>query len=144
MEYTTLGNTGEIVSRIGYGGAAAGLKNYLHTFDPSNPNDRRKIIESIETALDSGINYYDTAPGYGSGESEELLGSALDGVKTSGAHPLFVATKAGYNERGRLRESVELSLKRLRRDRIELLQIHGNSYTPAQADDILRNRGHGR
>ncbi|TBL71589.1 aldo/keto reductase [Paenibacillus thalictri] len=141
MEYTVLGETGQQVSRIGYGGAAAGLKNYLHTFDPEDPADRKKLFESIETALASGINYYDTAPGYGNGQSEDIMGAALEGVKESGSHPLFIATKVSYGERASLRETVELSLKRLRRDRIELLQIHGNSYTQEQADDILGTGG---
>jgi aryl-alcohol dehydrogenase-like predicted oxidoreductase len=141
MEYTTLGKTGATVSRIGYGGAAAGLKNYLHTFDPTDGDDRKHLFESIEAALQGGINYFDTAPGYGNGESEEILGSALQGVTESGSHPLFIATKANYKTRGKLRESVELSLTRLRRDRIQLLQIHGDSYTAEQADNILMDGG---
>jgi predicted aldo/keto reductase-like oxidoreductase len=141
MEYATFGKTGEIVSRIGYGGAAAGLKNYLHAFDPTDANDRKKIFESIETALASGINYYDTAPGYGNGESESILGSALEGVKESGSHPLFVATKVSFGDPASIRQSIELSLKRLRMDRIELLQIHGSSYTTGQADYILQDGG---
>ncbi|WP_274653149.1 aldo/keto reductase [Paenibacillus humicola] len=141
MEYTLLGRTGATVSRIGYGGAAAGLKNYLHAFDPQNPDDRRGILESVEAALDEGINYFDTAPGYGSGQSEELLGEALAGVTEAGGHPLFVSTKAGYHSRSELRASVEASLKRLRRKHLDLLQIHGDTIRPEQVDDILREGG---
>ncbi len=141
MEYTILGKTGLTVSRIGYGGATAGLKNYLEAYDPTNEDDRKSIYTSIETALSVGINYYDTAPAYGNGQSEQLLGEALRGVKESGAHPLFIATKIGYNQRGKLRESIENSLKLLHRDSIQLLQIHGDSITMQQADDILRDGG---
>ena len=136
-----MGKTGLTVSRIGYGGAAAGLTDYLHPFDPKDADDRRRVMESIETALELGINYYDTAPGYGNGESETILGEALVGAKTSGGHPLFVATKVGYWSRDEVRRSVEASLKRLKRDRVELLQIHGDSYAPEAADDILRSGG---
>lgn len=141
MEYTVLGKTGLTVSRVGYGGATAGLKNYLEAYDPSNENDRRGIVESIETALAVGINYYDTAPGYGNGQSEQLLGEALRGVKESGSHPLFIATKIAYNQRASLRKSIESSLKNLHRDSIQLLQIHGDSITTQQADDILSDGG---
>lgn len=141
MEYTKLGKTGVTVSRIGYGGAAAGLKNYLNAFDPTDANDRKKIVESIDTALASGINYYDTAPGYGNGQSEEIMGISLEGVKDSCSQPLFVASKVNFKSRDTLRETVETSLKRLRRDRLELLQIHGDSYTTEQVDEILRDGG---
>jgi aryl-alcohol dehydrogenase-like predicted oxidoreductase len=141
MEYTLLGTTGKTVSRVGYGGATAGLKNYLEAYDPSNTDDRNHIIKSIETALAVGINYYDTAPAYGNGQSEELLGEALKGVTESGSHPLFIATKIGYNQRASLRESIERSLKLLHRDSIQLLQIHGDSITTGQADDILSAGG---
>jgi len=141
MEYSVLGRTGRTVSRIGYGGATAGLKNYLEAYDPSDKNDRKRIVTSIETALSVGINYYDTAPGYGNGQSEGLLGEALRGVKESGSHPLFIATKISYNQRASLRESIERSLTLLHRDSIDLLQIHGDSITAVQADDILRAGG---
>ncbi|TBL79103.1 aldo/keto reductase [Paenibacillus thalictri] len=141
MEYATLGKTGAVVSRIGFGGATAGLKNYLERFDPSDADDRKKISGAVEKALSLGINYYDTAPGYGAGESEDILGAALSGVKESGSHPLFIATKISFKNRAELRRSVETSLNRLRRDRIELLQIHGGSYTPEEADAILADGG---
>src|SRR5690554_6383842 len=118
MEYTVLGTTGKKVSRIGYGGATAALTNYLEAYDPSKEDDRDRIYLSIEAALAVGINYYDTAPAYGNGESEELLSDALRGVKGSGAHPLFIATKIGYNQRASLLESIERILKHLNPDSI--------------------------
>lgn len=137
MEYATFGRTGATVSRIGFGGATLGLTNYLERFDPYDARDRARMFDSIEAALEGGVNYYDTAPGYGDGASERVLGEALAGVTSSGGQPLFLATKVGYGSRGRVRQSLEASLTRLQRDSIDLLQIHGDSYTAQQADQIL-------
>jgi aryl-alcohol dehydrogenase-like predicted oxidoreductase len=141
MEYATLGRTGATVSRIGFGGATLGLTNYVERFDPYDARDRARMFDSIEAALEGGINFYDTAPGYGDGASERVLGEALAGVTESGGHPLFLATKVGFGSRGQVRESLEASLTRLRRDSIDLLQIHGGSYTAQQTDQILLGAG---
>ncbi|HEY5562922.1 MAG TPA: aldo/keto reductase [Clostridiaceae bacterium] len=131
MEYVNFGRTGRKVSRIGYGGATAGLKNYLHEFDPQNIDDRRGIIESIEKALELGINYFDIAPGYGNGQSEEIFGEALEGVNPK---DIFLATKGPMIKDGwgSVRKSLEDSLKRLKRDYVDLLQIHGSTYSDEQ------------
>ncbi|MEQ7128414.1 aldo/keto reductase [Actinopolymorpha sp. B11F2] len=141
MEYATFGGTGATVSRIGFGGATLGLTNYVSAFDPKDAGDRARMFEAIEIALDGGINYYDTAPGYGNGVSEQVLGEALQGVTASGGHPLFVATKVGYGARGDVRASLEASLTRLRRDSVDLLQLHGESWTTQQTDEILAPGG---
>ncbi len=137
MEYTTFGRTGATVSRLGFGGATLGLTNYVEAFDPYDSKDRARMFAAIEVALDGGINCYDSAPGYGDGASESVLGEGLKGVPSSGGHPLFVSTKVGYGARAGVRESVEGSLTRLGRDQLDLLQIHGDSYTTAQTDEIL-------
>jgi uncharacterized protein len=137
MEYATFGRTGATVSRIGFGGAVLGLTNYTGRFDPADPDDRAAMFAALEAALDGGINVFDTAPGYGDGASERVLGEALRGVTTSGGHPLFLATKVPPHERGNVRRSLEDSLVRLCRDRVDLLQIHGDSFSPAQTDQIL-------
>ena len=141
MEYSTLGRTGATVSHLGFGGAVLGLKDYIYQFDPADPGDRVKLFEAIDTALSSGINLFDTAPGYGSGESERILGEALAGVTSVGEHPLFVSTKVKFDVAGGLRASVEQSLERLRRDRVDLVQLHGNSYTVEETDWILGDGG---
>ena len=79
MEYVEFGDTGECVSRLGFGGAPAGLANYLGTYDPDEETGRAAVIEAIETALDCGVTYFDTAPGYGEGASA-LLFEASAGV----------------------------------------------------------------
>ena len=80
----------------------------------------------VERALELGINYFDTAPLYGQGRSEEVLGAALKGV----TEPYYLATKVGYYPepfdytRDTVWRGFEASLKRLQRDKVDLLQIH--------------------
>lgn len=135
MEYTQLGRTGVTVSRLGFGGAPAGLTNYLGEYTPADAEQRRQVIDALQRAFELGVTYFDTAPGYGQGESESIFGEALAGV----GDRAFVATKVTIGQD--VRESAEASLERLRRDRLDLVQIHGGSYTVAQADAILAPGG---
>ena len=83
-------------------------------------------VAVVERAFAMGINYFDTAPLYGKGRSEEVLGHALKGV----AEPYYLATKVGYfpepfdYTRDSVMRGFEASLKRLQRDRVDLIQIH--------------------
>jgi uncharacterized protein len=138
MEYTILGKTGRRVSRLGFGGAPAGLRNYLHPFDPDKPEDTAPIVAAIRRAVDLGVTYFDTAAGYGEGRSERLFGEALAGLD---ATELFLATKAGVTDGPGVRHSLESSLENLKRDAIDLLQIHGGFYTEDQVDRILARDG---
>jgi uncharacterized protein len=136
METSTLGRTARNVSRLGFGGAPAGLKNYLAEYDPAHGDQRQQVIEAIRRAVDLGVTYFDTAPGYGDGASETIFGEALDGCRDD----LFVATKIGASAEG-ARRSLEASLGRLRRDSVDLVQIHGSSYSPEQTDAMLAPGG---
>ncbi|MDA0709505.1 MAG: aldo/keto reductase [bacterium] len=136
MEYTTLGRTGRRVSRLGFGGATAGLKNYLEVFDPENDEQRSGVIAAIHRALALGVTYFDTAPGYGAGASEIMFGEALAGVNDE----IFLATKVP-RQANRVRQSIEESLRRLRRDCVDLVQIHGSSYSPELAGELLEAGG---
>ena len=138
MEYVKFGNTRETVSRLGFGGAVAGLKNYLHSYDPDAEGSKRDIYAALETALEHGITYFDTAPGYGDGRSETFFGEVLGDLDPKS---IFVATKASPTDYDGAMRSVAQSLKRLRRDYIDLLQIHGSSYTDEQARQISANGG---
>lgn len=139
MEYIEFGKTGRKVSRLGFGGAPAGLKNYLHAYDPQEKSQRKRVVDAIETALQAGVNYFDTAPGYGDGQSEEMFGEALQGVKSDA---IFLATKVGrVSKKGDLRASIEKSLVRLKRDSIDLIQLHGTSYDDQKAETILQDGG---
>ena len=138
MEYVKFGNTGRTVSRIGFGGAVAGLKNYLSSYDPDADESKQEIYRALETALEQGITYFDTAPGYGEGRSETFFGEVLGGVDPKS---IFLATKLSITDYDGVMRSVEGSLKRLRRDYVDLLQIHGNSYTDEQFDQICAKGG---
>ena len=80
----------------------------------------------VERALELGINYFDTAPLYGQGRSEKVLGHALKGVDA----PYYLATKVGYYPapfdytRDTVWRGFEASLLRLQRDSVDLLQLH--------------------
>jgi aryl-alcohol dehydrogenase-like predicted oxidoreductase len=141
MEYTAFGKTGRKVSRIGFGGATAGIRNYVHSFDPENGEDRKGVVDAIQEAVKLGINYFDTAEGYGNGASESIFGEGLAGVPPE---DIFLATKvspsrnSAVRSAGDIRESLENSLKRLRRSYIDLIQVHGSYYSDEQARDILK------
>jgi aryl-alcohol dehydrogenase-like predicted oxidoreductase len=83
-------------------------------------------VSVIERALELGVNYFDTAPLYGRGRSEEVVGAALSGV----TEPYYLATKVGYfpepfdYTRDAILRGLDASLKRLKRDRVNLIQVH--------------------
>jgi aryl-alcohol dehydrogenase-like predicted oxidoreductase len=141
MQYTTLGRTGVTVSRIclgcmSYGGGdipawAAGTKGW-HV----GKDDAR---EHFKLALDSGINFFDTADVYSVGFSEEITGAHLK--EMASRDDIVLATKvhgpmgAGPNRRGLSRkhiiEACENSLRRLQTDYVDLYQIHRLDPLPA-------------
>ena len=93
-------------------------------------SDRREAIATIHAALDRGINLIDTAPVYGFGASEEIVGAALDGVRAQ----TVIATKTGLQwqdgkiyrnaTRDRIMREIDDSLRRLRTDYIDIYQVH--------------------
>ena len=111
------------VSRVGLGTWAIGGWMW------GGADDDRSVT-TIRTALDRGINLIDTAPVYGFGHSEEVVGKALEGVRDQAV----IATKVAldWSQGGprrnstpaRIRQEVEDSLRRLRTDRIDLYQVH--------------------
>lgn len=121
MQYRTLGRTGIKVSPYALGAMMFGALG--------NP-DHDDCIKIINTALDAGINFIDTADVYAQGESEEIVGKALKGRRDS----VVLATKAhgpmgeDPNQQGNSRrwitKAVEDSLRRLDTDYIDLYQMH--------------------
>jgi aryl-alcohol dehydrogenase-like predicted oxidoreductase len=101
-------------------------------------------FETIETALDGGINLIDTAPVYGKGRSEELVGEALN--KSGVREDVFLATKCGLEWEGdavwrnsrpeRLRREIKDSLERLDVDTIDLYQIHWPDHDVPFAESV--------
>ena len=115
MRTRSLGRTGLRVSELGLGGL----------FVSSIGGEYEQARLAIHRALDLGVNYIDTAPGYLN--SEEVLGRALQGVE----RPYVLSTKLGGRpqpfkpqDRDGLMRSVEESLRLLKRDRIDILMIH--------------------
>jgi aryl-alcohol dehydrogenase-like predicted oxidoreductase len=127
MNYRTLGRTGLRVSEVGFGcGNVGGLMVRGSALEQ---------LAAVRHAMDLGINYFDTAPQYGNGQSEINLGQVLRQI----SRPLTVATKVtvgpGVRDlKGTVQSSVETSLRRLGRDYVDVLQLH----TP-----ITRQRGGG-
>jgi uncharacterized protein len=132
----TLGRTGIKVSAIGFGGAAIGIDNYLT--DESRRSDAfmQRAHASIEVALDEGITYFDTAPGYGTGLSETIIGEATKRRRSGITIATKVPVKPGQSPADWTR-SIEQSRDRLQVDVLDLLQFHGNSWSNELVDWVL-------
>ena len=130
-----LGRTGLQVSRLALGGYPFGGVNRARGWDPFTAEGRATATRTIAAALDAGINYIDTAPSYGDGNSEAIIGQATRGRRES----FFLATKVGYDLLAPedVRVSVEQSLRRLQTDHVDVIQFHGGAYTPQQVERIL-------
>jgi aryl-alcohol dehydrogenase-like predicted oxidoreductase len=128
--YRTLGRTGLRVSAVSFG---AGPVSGLLTGD-----DRDLQRATVMRAIDAGVNWFDTAAGYGNGRSEANLGRVL--VELGAADRVHVATKvrvppeAFADVAGYVRRSVEESLQRLKLPRVTLLQLH-NGITRERGDE---------
>jgi aryl-alcohol dehydrogenase-like predicted oxidoreductase len=119
--YTNLGKSPLMVSKLCFGTMSFGYVN-----------DAEESERLVKTALDLGINFFDTAVAYTNGQSEEFLGKAISGVRDQ----VVIATKfgcrqeigEGVNDRNssryHIRQAVETSLRRLRTDRIDLYLVH--------------------
>lgn len=126
MEFTTIAGTSLRSSRIGLGTWAIGGSSWGGT-------DEAEAIRAIHTALERGINLIDTAPVYGFGRAEEIVGKAL--ALSRQRDQVIVATKVGleWNEReqifrnsspDRIRTEIDDSLRRLGTEVIDLYQVH--------------------
>jgi aryl-alcohol dehydrogenase-like predicted oxidoreductase len=128
VERRPLGGTELELTSIGVGTAPIGSGKDWPVF--WGPQDARESIRAIHCALDLGVNWIDTAPFYGWGRAEEVVARALEGRRDD----VLVFTKCGTlpDEHGSrmdlrpqsVRAEVEASLTRLRRDRLDLVQLH--------------------
>ncbi len=132
MHQRRLGNTGLIVSEIGMGTWELGGREWGDIGETD-------AVDLLRYAFESGVTYYDTADQYGGGRAEQLLGEAFSAL----GDRVVIATKLGYEldsdgwishgwERPSfnvspdyIRSAVEGSLKRLKRDVIDIYQFHG-------------------
>ncbi len=140
MKLRRFGRTELQVSELAFGGGRSG--GILINAD----DDTRRA--AVRRALDLGINWFDTAPQYGDGKSEEALGWLLAEV----SEPPFVSTKVRIDVQSseslasQVERSVAESLERLSRDQVDLLQIHSLIMPEASgrtisADHVLRAGG---
>ncbi len=138
MQFRSLGRTGLSVSAIGFGGAPIGIPEYLSHEDRDSEAFQISAIQAIREAVDLGINYFDTAPGYGDGRSERLLGAGLEGRRDN----VVLATKhlfrLGQTWGDRTIE-LKQSLARLRTSWVDVLQLHGSVWDSASASGLLRS-----
>ena len=121
MEYRTLGKTGLRVSIIGYGASPLG--------NEFGETDVAEGVRAVHHAIERGINYFDVSPYYGRTLAEERLGAALQGKRDK----VLLATKCGRYGREveecdysakRVTAGLDGSLKRLRTDHVDVIQIH--------------------
>jgi len=127
MEYSTMSFSHK-VSRIGLGTWAIGGFMWGGT-------DEREALETIRTALEQGITLIDTAPAYGFGTAEELVGRAL--TQYGKREQVIVATKVGLDWHGnqvfrnstkaRIMNEIDDSLRRLQTDYIDIIRFIGRT-----------------
>ncbi len=124
MEFAEIPGTALKVSRVGLGTWAIGGLMW-------GGSDEAESVSTIRAALDQGITLIDTAPAYGFGRSEEIVGEALAGGRRSGA---IIATKVGLEwrdgkvfrnaSRARIMTEIDDSLRRLKTDHVDIYQVH--------------------
>ncbi|MDV2998384.1 MAG: 1-deoxyxylulose-5-phosphate synthase YajO [Chroococcidiopsis sp. SAG 2025] len=148
MQYTTLGHTGLVISRLAFGAMTFGEGQLVPGV--MNKIDQSIADQMVNQALDAGINLFDTADAYTNGQSEMMLGKALGDRRDQAV----IATKVGFRTGNAITNtglsyrhilaSAEASLKRLGTDYIDLYQIHiPDPLTPPEEtvralDDLVR------
>lgn len=147
MNYRLLGRTGLYVSEICFGTMTFSGKSFWKVIGETGQDEANRLVE---TAIDAGVNFFDTADVYSEGESEVTLGKALGARRKD----VVVASKVrgrlgtGVNDvglsRAHILASIDASLKRLGTEWIDLYQIHGwDPITPLDEtmralDDVVR------
>ncbi|CAL4059567.1 unnamed protein product [Meganyctiphanes norvegica] len=136
MTYNNLGNTGLRVSEMAFGGGPAG--------GVYGSQMEEESLKTLQLALKCGINYIDTAPWYGNGRSEEVLGK---GLATVPRQAFYIGTKVGRYEPNienmfdfsaeKVTKVFEESLKKLGLDYVDIIQIHDIEF--ASSLDIIVN-----
>ncbi|MGE5359039.1 MAG: aldo/keto reductase [Bacteroidales bacterium] len=131
MQTRRLGNSDMEITRIGFGAWAIGGGEYAFGW---GAQDDQESIDAIVRAVDRGVNWIDTAPVYGLGRSEEVVGRAVKQLGPSRRPFVFTKCSLVWDERTRavtqsheaasIRLEVEASLKRLAIDVLDLVQIH--------------------
>ena len=143
MQYRKFGNTGLVVSEIGFGAWAIGGAAMIgNTAIGWGAADDKTSTAAVHQSLNSGINFFDTADIYGLGHSEKLLGKILGKQKD-----IIIASKVGnvsrFNQfttdysKQYIIEACEKSLVRLQRDYIDYYQLHTSRLVHLQQGDCI-------
>ncbi|MBT2643139.1 aldo/keto reductase [Bacillus sp. ISL-41] len=121
MKYRQLGSTGIKVSEVGFGAWQLGNARDWEGME------NNQAIKLVHEALEQGCNFFDTAPNYGGGNSESLLGKALTGRRSEAV----INSKFGHHpdntlnfDSQKIRSSVENSLRRLKTDYLDSILLH--------------------
>ena len=138
LETAELGQSGIEVTRVCLGCWAIGGAGW-------NDVDDDRSVATIHRALDLGLNFLDTAEGYGGGHSEEVIGRALRGRREDA----IVATKVSHShlQPEALREALDKSMRLLQTDYIDLYQIHWpTSKTPVEVplEEMMKLKEQGK
>jgi aryl-alcohol dehydrogenase-like predicted oxidoreductase len=146
MHYRMLGSSTLRVSVVSLGTWVFGGDNWGKV-------DDKESIATIQKAIELGINLIDTAPVYGDGHAEEILGKAIKGNRDK----VFIATKCGLQKKERtfihdlspseIRKELEQSLSRLNIERVDLYQCHWpDPTTPIEAtlEEMLKMQSEGK
>lgn len=143
MEKKILGNSDLNISRVGFGAWAIGGGDYAFGW---GAQDDAESIATIERAVDSGMNWIDTAAIYGLGHSETVVGRALKNIAPADRPYVFTKCSLVWNEQREIshvlkadsiRREVDASLQRLDVEQIDLYQIHWPQFTPDSPDDDI-------
>jgi aryl-alcohol dehydrogenase-like predicted oxidoreductase len=148
MEYRRLGASGLSVPVLSFGtGTFGGKGDFFAAWGNTDATGARRLLD---ICLDAGVNMFDTADGYSTGEAENVLGAAIKGRRDK----VLISTKASFrfsdetndvgSSRFHLLAAVDAALKRLGTDYIDLFQLHGfDAMTPVEEtlstlDDLVR------
>jgi aryl-alcohol dehydrogenase-like predicted oxidoreductase len=137
MEYRILGGSGLKVSALSFGtGTFAGSNEFFKAWGSTDVAEARRLLD---ICFEAGVNLFDTADIYSYGQSEEVLGKALEGKRDKA----LISTKATFrfgdgpndvgSSRFHLTKSLEASLRRLNTDYVDIYHLHGfDALTPLE------------
>lgn len=146
MKYRYLGNSNLKVSAVGLGTWAYGNDTFGQVGE-------KQSIKAIRSAVEAGVSLIDTAPAYGDGQAEEVVGKAIEGIRDK----VVIATKCGNHRDGpkyirdlspaRIRKEIDDSLRRLNVEQIDLYQIHWpdpNTPLEESVEELLKIKRQGK
>tara|TARA_B100000686_G_C16668969_1_gene905242 strand:- start:77 stop:1021 length:945 start_codon:yes stop_codon:yes gene_type:complete len=139
MKYRKLGKSSISVSEIGFGAwGIGGVRNNSFAYGPTEDEES---LKALHYAKEHGVNFFDSAPLYGYGHSEELLGEAFNHCRQE----VIISTKVGFKDfsgnqdfsKNYISESINFSLKRMRTDYVDAFLLHSPPINQLKNDDLI-------